>query len=733
MEADDQAIQTILLGLPEDIYAAVDSCETAQEIWLRVQQMMKGSDIGIQEKKAKLFNEWERFTSTDRESIESYYHHFSILRMILEKQRLSERLLVILKFLKQLYNQNGVGRHHNKPENFIKPRESGDCSTGYEQGQDRQMRMVEQWFVKMAVQNQGVRMFGTQNGQTCCSRIIIRIQNRKEIVVAARVRQGEGMCLSPDSVVVLLKRKMKESNSRLKDKIDIGYSDWQAPFYDSDGSVRGLVIDKVLTNAGHTKGTEVRLLCCRFKGKKSYPNLFMVRRLGLLQAYDRESKASLFRISFGKFFGKPLSLGNDIVAANLGFRFCDSDLEVAFRRNSCFVRNLDGVDLLKGNRSTNLYTINLHEMASASPICLMARATSTKSCKEKAKGAVLPTKPVPNSKRRTPQQNGVVERRNRTLVEAARTMLIFSRAPLFLWTRSDLCSVTITTLKPTEGDLVDLLFEAMFDDFMWSTVSAPETASAAQVLKFLQTPTGITTTVAQHDKFIASSQATDLPNTSQDVDELEIQQHVQHQPATIAENVPNAMFDANTINGKHCGTLRMSKRLYDDPDGFESMRGVLQFNRLDDGSYQDIFGICCTQIVHCISNGCENCFLAWFAKRDVLVRRVQPTVSAMLVIHAMSKVIKEAQYGFKQAPRAWYNELSKVYVDDIIFGSTNPRILVLNFNGFVDADYAGCKDTFKSTSGEYVTLSVLLLPKSPVDADTVNGLWLSLQQDSNLL
>nr|GFB39333.1 hypothetical protein [Tanacetum cinerariifolium] len=44
IEVDDQAIQTILLGLPEYIYAVVDSCETAQEIWLRVQQMMKGSD-----------------------------------------------------------------------------------------------------------------------------------------------------------------------------------------------------------------------------------------------------------------------------------------------------------------------------------------------------------------------------------------------------------------------------------------------------------------------------------------------------------------------------------------------------------------------------------------------------------------------------------------------------------------------------------------------------------------
>nr|GEX66019.1 hypothetical protein [Tanacetum cinerariifolium] len=60
----NETFHTILLGLTEDIYAVVDSCETAQEIWLRVQQMMKGSDIGIQEKKAKLFNEWERFTST---------------------------------------------------------------------------------------------------------------------------------------------------------------------------------------------------------------------------------------------------------------------------------------------------------------------------------------------------------------------------------------------------------------------------------------------------------------------------------------------------------------------------------------------------------------------------------------------------------------------------------------------------------------------------------------------
>nr|GEY61874.1 retrovirus-related Pol polyprotein from transposon TNT 1-94 [Tanacetum cinerariifolium] len=80
-----------------------------------------------------------------------------------------------------------------------------------------------------------------------------------------------------------------------------------------------------------------------------------------------------------KFLGT-VRFGNDHVAAILGFgQFCDSDLEVAFRRDACFVRNLEGVDLLKGDRLTNLYTINLHDMASASPICLMARASSTKS------------------------------------------------------------------------------------------------------------------------------------------------------------------------------------------------------------------------------------------------------------------------------------------------------------------------------------------------------------------
>nr|GEX30603.1 hypothetical protein [Tanacetum cinerariifolium] len=266
----------------------------------------------------------------------------------------------------------------------------------------------------------------------------------------------------------------------------------------------------------------------------------------------RFPNSTVFLGRLSKFVCGTVHFGNDHIAAIVGYgdlkwgnititrvyfieglghnpfsvgQFCDADLEVAFWRNTCFIRYMDGVDLLKGNRSINLYTINLYDMASASPICLMARATPTKSwlwhqrlshlnfdtindlakndlvsslpkfkyakehlclsCEQgKSKRASHPpgficfiwicvvqcelqalmvNAPViivrtdngtesknyvlkeyfdsvgithETSTTKTPQKNGVVMRRNRTLVEVARTMLIFSDAPLFLWAKA---------------------------------------------------------------------------------------------------------------------------------------------------------------------------------------------------------------------------------------------------------------------------------------------------------
>ncbi|GJR80773.1 retrovirus-related pol polyprotein from transposon TNT 1-94 [Tanacetum coccineum] len=60
-------------------------------------------------------------------------------------------------------------------------------------------------------------------------------------------------------------------------------------------------------------------------------------------------------------------------------QFCDSDLEVAFRKHSCYVRDTDGVELLKGSRGSNLYTISVEEMMKSSPICLLSKASKHKS------------------------------------------------------------------------------------------------------------------------------------------------------------------------------------------------------------------------------------------------------------------------------------------------------------------------------------------------------------------
>ncbi|GJW52415.1 retrovirus-related pol polyprotein from transposon TNT 1-94 [Tanacetum coccineum] len=351
-------------------------------------------------------------------------------------------------------------------------------------------------------------------------------------------------------------------------------------------------------------------------------------------------------------------------------RSSDSEyLEVAFRRNTCFVRNLEGVDLLKGNRTTNLYTINLYDMASASPICLMARATSTKSwlwhqrlshlnfdtindlarndlvtdlpkfkyhkehlcpsCEQrKSKRASHLPKPVLNSKQRLhllhmnlcgPMRiasiNGkrkpdifflhvfgalcypkndredieklgakgdigffigysanscayrVYNQRTKIIMETVNvtfdelSIMAFEQSSLKLELQSmtsgqisselDLpyASSTITSQKPTECEL-DLLFEDIYDDHVGGQPSAaPRTILAAQAPQVLQTPTATTTTAdTAPTPANSSSQATNFPNTSQDVDEPKTQQqHVQHQPATIADNVPNAMFDDNTF------------------------------------------------------------------------------------------------------------------------------------------------------------------------------------------
>ncbi|GJU10870.1 hypothetical protein Tco_1133266 [Tanacetum coccineum] len=260
MEADDQSIQTILMGLPEDICVVVDSIEISQEIWLHVQQMMKGYDIGVQEKKAKLFNEWERFTSTDGESIESYYHpddaqlyDFLKFNQVEVNELRAERLARTHDPFALMANSNNPYNypvfHQDQPSQIAQP--------GINMGQDRHMQMVGgnggNPFRQYAGQN--VR---NMNGYNAVQNIRNQIanQNGSGNVVAARA-EGNGNVNSGNKEEAWIQLQAEEFDliaaagdldeieevnancilmANLQQASTSGTQTDNAPIYDSDGS-----------------------------------------------------------------------------------------------------------------------------------------------------------------------------------------------------------------------------------------------------------------------------------------------------------------------------------------------------------------------------------------------------------------------------------------------------------------------------------------------------------------
>nr|GFA48369.1 retrovirus-related Pol polyprotein from transposon TNT 1-94 [Tanacetum cinerariifolium] len=121
---------------------------------------------------------------------------------------------------------------------------------------------------------------------------------------------------------------------------------------------------------------------------------FMKHMTGNLKLLCNFAKKFLGTVRFGNDQFAPILGYGDLVQGNVTInrvyyveglnhnlfsvgQFCDADLEVAFRKSTCFVRDLQGNDLLVGNRRSKLYTISLQESTSPTSLCLMAKATPT--------------------------------------------------------------------------------------------------------------------------------------------------------------------------------------------------------------------------------------------------------------------------------------------------------------------------------------------------------------------
>ncbi|GJU19085.1 retrovirus-related pol polyprotein from transposon TNT 1-94 [Tanacetum coccineum] len=519
------------------------------------------------------------------------------------------------------------------------------------------------------------------------------------------------------------------------------------------------------------------------------------------------------------------------------------DLEVAFRKHTRFVRNLEGVDLLSRSRGTNLYSLSIEDMMASSPICLLSKATKTKSwlwhrrlshlnfgainhlarhglvrglprikfekdhlCSACAMGKSKKQshKPISedtnqeklyllhmdlcgpirvasvNGKKyiliimddysrftwvkflaskdealdfiikflkmiqnrlnvsishetsvaRTPQQNGVVERRNCTLVEAARTMLIYAKAPLFLYAEA-----VATASKADIGIFIGyapkkkaysiynrrtrIIIETIYVNFDELTAMAseqrslepalnemtPATPSSGLVPNLL--PSALVASLIPVEEAPAPVESTGSPSSttvdqdapSPSTSQTTPQSQSRTFPLCAEEESHYLEVKLDELGGILKNKARLVARGYRQEEGIDFEESFAPVARLEAVRIFLAFAAHMNMIVYQMD--VKTAFLNGILREEVYVSQPDGFVDPDNPNHVYR--LKKALYGLKQAPRAWYDLLSsfllsqgfskgtvdptlfisrkgkdillvQIYVDDIIFASTTTEL-----------------------------------------------------------
>ncbi|GJV12812.1 retrovirus-related pol polyprotein from transposon TNT 1-94 [Tanacetum coccineum] len=227
---------------------------------------------------------------------------------------------------------------------------------------------------------------------------------------------------------------------------------------------------------------------------------------------------------------------------------------------------------------------------------------------------------------RSPQQNGVVERRNRTLIEAARTMLIYAKAPLFLWAEAvaTACYTQNRSMirrrhgktpyellhnKPPDLSRTRRIIETIHVDFDELTAMASEHSSSGPALHEM-TPVSISSGL--------------VPNPPSST------------PFKVIAPIPESVAPEHAVStGFHLSQLYVDK-----------MHHHQAHSSVQDLSYSNFLAFAAHMNMSSTKWGCEDC-------------------------------VSECFYGLKQAPRAWYDMLSSFLIsNDFSKGSVDPTMFI---------------------------------------------------------
>nr|GEV54614.1 retrovirus-related Pol polyprotein from transposon TNT 1-94 [Tanacetum cinerariifolium] len=320
---------------------------------------------------------------------------------------------------------------------------------------------------------------------------------------------------------------------------------------------------------------------------------------------------------------------------------------------------------------------------------------------------------------KTPQQNGVVEHRNHTLVKAARTMMIFSHAQLFLWAEAIATAVynhrtkkIMETMNVMFDELLAMAFEQNSSRPSLQSMTSRQISSE---LKLTYAPLTITPQrPSEHDldilfeplhneylgdSTLAPTNSSNTPVSSHNVD-APSQQHAQQQrnltpspTASAVDNVSNAVFEGDLFvnlfatpsteldvwelvlssNGIKPLTLKwLFKNKHDEENtvirnkthlvvrGYQQEEGIDFEESFTPVARMEAIRIFLAYAAHkgftVYQMDVKTTFLHGSLKEDVYV--CQP--DGFIDVDHPSQVYKleKALYGLKQASRAWYDELS---------------------------------------------------------------------------
>ncbi|GJW63888.1 retrovirus-related pol polyprotein from transposon TNT 1-94 [Tanacetum coccineum] len=501
-------------------------------------------------------------------------------------------------------------------------------------------------------------------------------------------------------------------------------------------------------------------------------------------------------------------------------QFCDADLEVTFRKSTCFVRDL--YDLLTDNRGSDLYTISLQEINSSTPVCLMAKASPTQAYK--AKRSSFKTKAISSLKRRlnllymdlcgpmlvasingkkyilvivddysrytwtlflrskdetpevlkdfltmiqrnlqapvisvrtdrgteflnktlnaffkeegiehqtstprTPEHNGFVKRRNRTLVEAARTMLSASKLPLFFWAEA-----IATTCYTQNRSIIILTHEKTAYHII------NDRKPSIKHLHTFSCTCYLTRDGENLDKMKEKGDMCILEELHQ-FDRLQVWELVDK---PFGKNVIKLKWLWKNKKDEDQTVIRNKARLvakgYAQEEGIDFEESFALVARLE------AVWIFVAHAAHksflIYHMDMKMAFLNGSLKEEVYVAQPDEFVDPdhPEKVYRLKKVL----YGLKQDPRAWTSyppipmryqaRPTEKHLKDVkrIFrylrGTINMGLWYSKDSGFkltpfLDADYAGCIDTCKSTFGEIQFLGDKLVS------------WMSKKQDCTLM